>query len=94
MSKIVIKDLEMYQELTVKELANVTGGALGDSYAPFYGYLNSQLGPYNPGAHQIGAAWGNYWGGILDNAATYGPPGSFSEVLYGQVMPFMLYGNW
>ena len=94
MSNIVIKDLEMFKEVTVKELANVTGGALGDAIRDQYGFLNTQLGPYDPGARQIGATWGNYWGGILDNAATYGSPGSFSEVLYGQVMPFMLYGNW
>lgn len=94
MSNIVIKNLATYKELTQQESATVTGGALGDAIVNQYGFLNTLLGPYDPAARQIGAAWGNYWGGILDNAATYGPPGSFSETLYGQVMPFMLYGSW
>lgn len=94
MANIVIKNLATYQELTKQESANVTGGALGDAIVNHYGFLNTQLGPYDPAAHQIGAYWGNYWGSVLDNAATYGPPGSFSEILYAQVMPFMLSGNW
>ncbi|GAB4539247.1 MAG: hypothetical protein Tsb0014_29490 [Pleurocapsa sp.] len=91
MSKIVIKNLEMYKELSQQESVNITGG---DAISDHYAYLNSQLGPYNYNAHQVGAYYGNYWAGVLDNAANYGSPGDFSEILYGQVIPSVFYGNW
>ena len=94
MSNLVIKDLEMYQELTNQEAANPTGGEQGDAIRNQYEFLNSLLGPYDPVARQRGAEVGAALGSVLDVGATYGPPGTFSEILYGQVMPFILNGNW
>ena len=94
MSKITIKNLATYQDLSQAASADIIGGAFGDAITGHYGFLNTQLGPYNPAAHQIGAAMGNYWADQLSYAANYGAPGAFSDVLYGQVIPSIFYSNW